>query len=225
MIRNYSNDKQCRHCQTASMRADEGTKTFWYLVYTGVHSHLMVWWFHEFIEPCKKFPRNLEIKQRQMRFRSVSFSSSPVKSKWPMDWIDMSIYIVQWNCVLFLVRFLPGWVVQDCRRPWQQKPREHPRRAFHHPNRRFLLHLNWRKQKMWKMGPKRMRRNWMERKRMIPMIWWYYARYTYIDSELIIIIHHRHLWKRRFVAFLHAKLGPVVCPRVDNQTSGDTLQI
>ena len=26
------------------------------------------------------------------------------------------------------------------------------------------------------------------------------------------------------VAFFHAKLGSDVCPRVDNQTSGDTLQ-
>ena len=40
---------------------------------------------------------------------------------------------------------------------------------------------------------------------------------------IVIINYHRHLlfWKRRF---FHAKLGSDVCPRVDNQTYGDTLQ-
>ena len=41
---------------------------------------------------------------------------------------------------------------------------------------------------------------------------------VWIHSIITIIFYFEN------VAFFHAKLGSEVCPRVDNQTSGDTLQ-
>ena len=41
---------------------------------------------------------------------------------------------------------------------------------------------------------------------------------------LIVVIIIIIIFYFENVAFLHAKLGSDICPRVDNQTSGDTLQ-
>ena len=45
------------------------------------------------------------------------------------------------------------------------------------------------------------------------------AVFKVFDNVIIIIIFYF-----KSVTFFHAKLGSDVCPRVDNQTSGDTLQ-
>ena len=44
-------------------------------------------------------------------------------------------------------------------------------------------------------------------------------------TQILTVICNRHIsFYFENVAFLHAKLGSDVCPRVDNQTSGETLQ-
>ena len=48
-----------------------------------------------------------------------------------------------------------------------------------------------------------------------------------LNNDEFTFIHHRHrhlLFWKCFFLFFRAKLGSEVCPKVDNQTSGDTLQ-
>ena len=46
----------------------------------------------------------------------------------------------------------------------------------------------------------------------------YFIYYEFLNSIIVIIYFEN-------VTFFHAKLRSDVCPRVDNQTSGDTLQV